>query len=279
MGFFGPFFLVNVQRLFPGASDNPLWSPDGSEVSIEAECATPCVARIVDPDTGAVLRDIPEPDPALGFENFGCPAWSPDGARFACGTLNDDPSRDGIYTMRSSDGGGLTPLLLDPGADDEVGDYSPDGKRLVFFRADPSGQVGIFVVEVDGTGLTQITPEGMDIGEDRGSWSPTGDEILFTARSDPDHHSSLWVVNHDGSGLHQLPIPSCGGAFSDRRSHGCFAPRWSPDGAKIVFVRNSALGNVSNIYTVNADGTGLFQVTHDGFPYDGPDWGPHPLAT
>jgi len=35
---------------------------------------------------------------------------------------------------------------------------------------------------------------------------------------------------------------------------------------------------MSDIYTVDADGSGLFQVTHDGYPYGGPDWGPPPPA-
>ena len=34
-----------------------------------------------------------------------------------------------------------------------------------------------------------------------------------------------------------------------------------------------------NIYTVNPDGSALFQVTNTGTQDFGPDWGPHPLAT
>ena len=85
-------------------------------------------------------------------------------------------------------------------------------------------------------------------------------------------------MNADGSGLHQLPItPSCGGAFSDRMSIGCYDPVWSPDGTKIVFARVTAAGTQRNISTVNADGSGLFQVTHSG-TNDNADWGTHPLA-
>lgn len=51
-------------------------------------------------------------------------------------------------------------------------------------------------------------------------------------------------------------------------------PRWSPDGKKIIFGGNSPTTGV-NIYTVNADGSGLFQVTHDGGD-DNPTWGTHP---
>jgi hypothetical protein len=67
-------------------------------------------------------------------------------------------------TIRSSDGG-LTRITSDPGGDDDPGDHSPDGKSLVFARADQNGQlVGLFVVNVNGTchrrGLrTRVLPE------------------------------------------------------------------------------------------------------------------------
>jgi Tol biopolymer transport system component len=249
----------------------PHWSPDGSEVAMGCDSCGG-IALIVDPDTGA-SRVLP-PYPGLDIGCFW--AWSPDGSRIACEMDTDDPSLQGLYTVRSSDGGDLTKVTSIPGT---PGDYSPDGMSLSFVTGFPDDVNSIYVIKLDGTGLTQITPDGMEVADENGgSWSPTGNQILFAARSDPDHRVSLWVVNPDGSGLHQLPIPSCGGAFSDHRSHGCYDPTWSPDGTKIVFVRSSVEGNArqSNIYTVNADGTGLFQVTHDGFPYNGPDWGTHP---
>ena len=93
---------------------------------------------------------------------------------------------------------------------------------------------------------------------------------------DLDPYIDIFEANPDGSELHQLAIPSCGGAIADPTSHGCYDPAWSPDGTKIAFVRNSEDGTVSDIYTVNSDGSGLFQVTHDGYPQGGPDWEPTP---
>jgi Tol biopolymer transport system component len=110
-----------------------------------------------------------------------------------------------------------------------------------------------------------------------GSWSPTGNKIVFAARTDPDHRLAVWVVDADGRALHQLPItPSCGGAFSDARSISCLDPGWSPDGTKIAFTR-ATKGTPSSIYTVNADGSSLSQVTNARGDSQ-PDWGPHPLA-
>ena len=129
-------------------------------------------------------------------------------------------SRNGIYSIRASDGGELTRITSNRGGDDIPGDYSPDGKRLVFVRSDPDGQVGLYVTKLNGSGLRQITPPGMILDDlFGGSWSPSGNKILFASRSAADHRLAIWTVDADGSGLRQLPItPACGGAFSDPRS-------------------------------------------------------------
>ena len=87
------------------------------------------------------------------------------------------------------------------------------------------------------------------------------------------------VVHSDGSGLRQLPVSGpCGGLSADPTTIGCFDPIWSPDGEKIVFGRN-ADDDQRDLYTVNADGSGLFQVTHTPniSEFNG-DWGTHPLT-
>jgi Tol biopolymer transport system component len=68
-------------------------------------------------------------------------------------------------------------------------------------------------------------------------------------------------VHLNGTGLHQLPIAGpCGGLLSHPTTIGCFNPVWSPDGKKIAFGRNAH--DQRGLYTVNADGSGLSQVTH-----------------
>ena len=85
-------------------------------------------------------------------------------------------------------------------------------------------------------------------------------------------------MDADGRSYKPLPIKDptlsvacAGGAWSPDD-----APRWSPDGRKVVFAANSA--TASNIYVANADGTGLVQVTHDGHS-DSPSWGTRPLSS
>ena len=118
------------------------------------------------------FRDLQIPDPAFTCtptttpeecENtdFSCPAWSPDGSRLACSAFSGvDPSRSGIYTIRSSDGGGLTLVKSCPPACAGVGDYSPDGKRLVLVGSDQNDQLRIFTVKLNGSGFTSADAGG-----------------------------------------------------------------------------------------------------------------------
>jgi hypothetical protein len=261
-------------------ADFPKWSPDGNEISIgDAPCMFEglCAAVIFDADTG-ISRVLPNPAPNV-LNGIFCDTWSPDGRRLACGGGGDAPRSSGVYTIRSSDGGGLTKVL----SCDECGptDYSPDGTRLLLTGPDHHGRAELFVVNLDGSGLRQITPRGTSVDGDGGaSWSPSGDHILFGGNADDEHRRSIFVINADGSDLHQVPIPGCGGAFEDPRSIACFGPGWSPDGMKIVFVRARSFISVQNIYTAKADGSGLFQVTLNGggLEVTTPDWGSHPLA-
>jgi Tol biopolymer transport system component len=273
----------HVEQLFSAApSGEPRWSPDGSQVAILAPCTDGeenCALTIVDPDTGE-FRQLKMQDPTLFT---GCLVWSPDSKRFACeGFGEPDSSRNGIYTIRSSDGGGLRRMTSNPGGDDLPGDYSPNGKRLVFARFVQNGDpIGLYVVKTNGSHPRRITPPGT-IASSPGDWSSQGNTVVFARRVNADMRNSLWVVHSDGSGLREIRLhaqPACGGPISDPESRGCIHPRWSPDGKKIIFsiFTETATGEVENVYTVNADGTGLTQITHGGKADGTPDWGTHPL--
>jgi Tol biopolymer transport system component len=267
------------ERLIGGPTDAaecPFWSPDGTRIATcGSELGNVYSSTIWNPDDGS-YRLVPNPDPANLF--LPCTNWSHSGTRLACeGFGISDPSLNGIYTIRSFDGGGLVRVTSTPGGDDIPGDFSPDGNRMVFCRTTLNA---LFVVNSNGTGLKQITPQNLVPGDFCGSWSPHGNEIVFSRQVTPDVHSSIWVVHADGTGLHEInvqPASACGGANADPSALGCNEPTWSPDGTKFAFTRSHNNDVDGEIYTVNVDGTGLAQVTNA--PGSGsPDWGTHPLT-
>jgi Tol biopolymer transport system component len=266
------------QQLVFNNSEVGQWSPDGTRMVLVTQIGPPEVL-LFNPDTGGTV-DLGLPDGLYPGLSLFCTVWSPDGARLACeGQGQTDPSLTGVYTVRASDGGDLQRVTADPTGDDCPSDYSPNGKRLVVSRANDT-TYEIDTVKLDGSGLKRITPEGMDFNFCNGNWSPQGNQIVFSAHvPNGDYHSSVWIVHFDGTGLQQLPIAGpCGGPSADPTTFGCFNPVWSPDGKKIAFGRNVDDAQ-RDLYTVNADGSGLFQVTHtpDISEFNG-DWGTHPLT-
>jgi WD40-like Beta Propeller Repeat len=118
---------------------SPTWSPDGNSLLINGSLSP----ATTDPD-GSNLTFI-EPDDLAG--SLHCTAGSPDGSSLAC-TLDDDahPESEGIYSV-GVDGSNLTRITSSPnphtvGSISECGgnifapDYSPDGSRIAFLRAD-----------------------------------------------------------------------------------------------------------------------------------------------
>jgi Tol biopolymer transport system component len=253
----------------PAASECPDWSPDGTQI---ATCDGPGSAVIFNADDGS-SRVVQEPDPANLF--LPCSGWTPDGQRLTCeGFGQADPSLNGIYTIRASDGGGVTRITSNPNGDDQPGDYSPDGTQLVFLRQDPTrppaANQALFVVNLANGGLRRITPWGLPNG--RGSWSPDGTKILFIGGGSRfSDAGSLFVIHPDGSGLAKISLTGTN-SNSDVTD-----ASWSPDGTKIILALKSPSTFDEEIYTANADGTNLQNVTTNAHDVAWVDWGTHPL--
>ena len=189
------------QPLLVGAESGH-WSPDGSRILVVPDC---CAERILNPDSGG-YTELPTFYPDLGLF-LGCNIWSPDGAQLACEGFGDQPSADGVYTMRSADGGEVRKVTS--GADDDCpGDYSPNGKRLVFLRASfDAGPLALDTVKLDGSDLRRLTPAGMNLDFSCGSWSSQGNEILFSAKPSAGQRSSIFVVHTTAAGCARYRSP------------------------------------------------------------------------
>ena len=225
---------------------------------------------------------------------YGSPAVSPDGQTIAV-AARVGGDWNGIYLL---DRFGKNRTLLVSHAGSGLPAWSPDGSRLSFSGTlpGPSGDYGrIFIVNKDGTGLRQLSPDvpATDYKFDAGSsWSPDGTRLVF------DRMGVLYLINTDGTGLVSTGISgedpdwspdgtqiayvniSLDGIsamdmnFSTRRLTTAVQqdgyPRWSPDGLHLVF--EHVENNQTHLYTVNADGSGAARLSSGPQVDYNPSW-------
>ena len=167
-----------------GEDWEPAWSPDGKRIAFESTRR-----GIVNNDIYLINVD----GSGLTYLAQGRhPSWSPSGDQIAF-------SRDGIYLMQA-DGSNQRRILQDP----TVGfvTWSPDGQRLVFNASKGGGRVNVYVINVDGSGLTQVTD--FSGANTRPVWSPDGQYIIFNSKLEGDVTQFLYQINADGSSLTRL---------------------------------------------------------------------------
>jgi Tol biopolymer transport system component len=244
--------------LVSSSAEGPRWSPDGRHLSVVAESPQGLVfVGLVNPD-GSDYLQFDSPDPTL---NLGCFAWSPDASRLACeGWDETDLTRNGIYTVRASDGGDVKRVTTDSGGGHDIpGDYSPDGRQIVFIRStnlSDEEHSPLMVVDVDGSHQRSMTDRKVGLAC---RWSPDGKTILTEL------DGSLLLVPIDGSKPSPIKIEADATVAATRGA-------WSTDGAWIVFSRVSSAGE--DIYIMRTGGTDLHQVTDTpGQNEEFGDWG------
>jgi Tol biopolymer transport system component len=233
------------------------------------------------------------------------PQWSPDGTKIVFASRRNLDGTDAPNThftfniwWVSADGTGLTPLThaTADGTDSTQPQWSPDGTEIVFAsrrnldgRDAPNAHFtfNIWRVSADGTGLIPLTNlTSAHTGATAPRWSPDGSSVVFNSSRSLDgtdapntnFTSNIWRANADRTGLTPLTTATVRRADSAE-------PRWSPDGSKIVFYSFLNLdgsdapnsNRTSNIWRMNADGTGLAPLTTAtalGVVSSEPHWSP-----
>ena len=166
-----------TQALTEGEANNydPAWSPDGTQIAFISDRSPLSeygTLWLMDAD-GTHQRSLLEEG---NYIEMG-PSWSPDGTRIAI--ESNRPGKVGINPeifIVDVASGELTNLTQDPAFEANPA-WSPDGAQIAFV-SDRSGNAEIWVVNVDGSGLRQVT-NSPTVGEWRPAWSPDGRSLAY----------------------------------------------------------------------------------------------------
>lgn len=135
---------------------------------------------------------------------------------------------------------------------------SSSGNQIAF-TSYRNGEGDIFVMNIDGTNLIQLTDHSAN--DTDAEWSPDGRKIAFT--SDRDGNNEIYLMDADGQNISRLTNNDDEDA----------SPAFSPDGSLISFLSNRS-GNYE-IYTMKTDGGDQRALTNTPAAIDlDPTWSP-----
>ena len=138
---------------------------------------------------------------------------SPEPAWIVASALPNGAGPSQLYRVRTT--GGAFEQLTTGSRPATLPAFSPEGAHVVFTRLGS----GLFVVDVDGTGLRRLTSGGRD---SHAAWSPDGTRIAFLRPFRTDWR--VYVVPAGGGAARRLPLAPPAGR-----------PSWAP-GGKHLFV-------------------------------------------
>lgn len=135
------------------------------------------------------------------------PTFSPDGRHIAFRSAESGPDEIWIMTDR---GDSLRQLTHYPDSTARLRErfyhtgppvWEPN-HNVISYTSYQNGNYSIFVINPDGTGLRQLTPD--DFEEGWHSWSPDGSLIAYDGASKEEMNYDIYLMNADGSDVRRL---------------------------------------------------------------------------
>ncbi|MFC9687629.1 TolB family protein [Kribbella sp. NPDC056951] len=180
------------------------------------------------------------------------PDWSPDRQRLLFDYTDEDGNQQ-LATVRP-DGSRFRQLTDVPGIS-EAGDYSPDGRTIVFDRStqspdDPAFHTSLWTMRSDGSRARPLFGPSSTTFDVEPAYSPDGSKIAFARLSlEPTFTAAIYIADADGTDVRRITP----------YRHVIEHPKWSPDGRRIIF-------NIANPENLDDPLEGIWEVRASGGP-------------
>lgn len=169
--------------------------------------------------------------------------------------------------------------LTDPQKYAESRSFSPDGEWIVFLmKGNDKGQVDIYKIRRDGSGLTNLTNTPF-ASEGDPAWSHDGKTIAFTYLDANSKRFLLKKMDVNGGNVETI-YDGGPGASSRVYPAGNYDPSWSPDDQWLVFERAVKSGKENwgsgfwHIFLVRRDGSKIKDLSLSGGHTDNAEYLP-----
>ena len=171
-----------------GLSLSGSWSPDGTQVAYD---------YTLNGSMDIAVMSLGGGEPRLvagGPNDEAMPRWSPDGSRIAF--LSDDGTGMNVYWVPPT--GGTRRKIAQTHLQyldrfTSIGalgsqPWSPDGRRLVFSRLEPTNSVALWTADIESGQEARLTSPPAGANDWRGAWSHDGKWIAFNRCVRPARH-------------------------------------------------------------------------------------------
>jgi TolB protein len=232
----------------------PRWSPDASRIAFT--CYEPGPNRVTSAQICMYSMDA---NKVISFPRFrgtnSSPAWAPDGSQimFSSSMLGNPE----LFITDTS--GGRPKRLTFTNAASTSPAWNPKTGQTVVFVSDRGGIPKLFMMNADGTNLSEIDVPDKGYLIDP-AWAPNGQLLAFSWRR-PDGNYDIYLMD---IATHQIVQLTRDAGRNER-------PSWAPDGRHIVF--ESTRNGPRQIWVMLADGSQAHALTTLGHN-ESPNWSP-----
>lgn len=196
---------------------------------------------------GSSPAATPTPDPALG-------------GKIAFYKTQANGSLD-LFAMNAN---GTSEIQLTSGLKTEGEPrWSADGNSILFVAEPYSNTQQVYVIHLAAGGVKPVNLSNNKYDETFANWSPDNSRIVFASNRSGGYQ--VYTMKADGSDVQPLTL-------SQKYGYSGW-PAWSPDGKRIAYTAGGT-PDKRELYVINADGSGVVQLTSFNSLVARPVWSP-----